>query len=148
MEGLGFPVEFLNSGGPDTTTPEILDFWFEPTTLRSSNGERTILFYTEVRDDVTGFGEWPHFGLSRTEVDVEPAFPWTEFSTTGKVPVLVSGSRVEGVWEDEISIQESAAPGDYLVSYVAATDRAGNKTSLDISGLEARGFPHSFVNQP
>lgn len=148
LEELGYPTEFLQSDGGDTTPPEILDFWFEPTSLRSSNGERTIQFYTEVRDDITGFGEWPHFGVSRTEVEIEPAFPWTEFTTTGKVPVLVSGSRMEGVWRQEISIEESAAPGEYQVSYVSATDRAGNEAALNGSELEAAGFPHVFVNQP
>jgi hypothetical protein len=148
LRGLGYPTEFLDTGGPDTTPPEIVDFWFEPSTLRTSNGERTIQFYTWVRDDITGIADWSFGTPPATSVEIEPAFPWTEFSNSGKVPVLISGSHVDGVWQEELSLEEDALPGSYQASYVGATDRAGNKTVLLIPDLEARGFPHTFVNEP
>lgn len=146
LKELGYPVEFLQSGGGDTTPPEILDFWFEPAHLRTSAGQRTIDFYTHVHDDITGFGQGP--GLWAIETDFEPPGKWTKFSYSGKLPELVSGSFLDGVWRQEVRLEEGAVPGEYKVTYLRATDRAGNDLVLNHAEIEAEGWPAWFVNEP
>jgi PAS domain-containing protein len=146
LKELGYPVEFLQSGGGDSTPPEILDFWLEPDHLRTSAGERTIDFYTHVHDDITGFGQGP--GLWSVETDFEPPGKWTEFSYSGKRPELVSGSLLDGVWRQEVRLEEGAVPGEYKITYLRATDRAGNDMLMNHAEIEAEGWPTSFVNEP
>ncbi len=148
LEQLSYPTEFVEIGAGDTTPPEILDFWFEPTTLRAPAGERTIFFYTHVRDDLTGFGQWPNPGNSSVELDFEPPGEWHEFTSTGTVPELISGSQYDGVWRHEVVIEEAAPIGEYKINWVAATDRAGNHSALNTSQIEASGWPHAFFNEP
>lgn len=148
LEALGFATEALWDPGGDTTPPEVLDFHFEPSTLHTSAGERWLSFYLHVRDDITGFGEGPRRGLSRIEVGFEPDPPPLEFSFGGHAPELLSGSILDGVWRQELALEEDAPSGDYEVTYVVATDRAGNTTTLTRADLEARGWQHSFYNQP
>jgi hypothetical protein len=148
LEELGFPLEFLQAGPGDTTPPEILDFWFEPSTLRTAAGNRTIFFYTHVRDDLSGFGQWPETGLSGVRTGFEPPGDWDEFSTSGTVPKLVSGSELDGIWREEVELEADSVPGEYEITYVGATDRAGNDLLLKRAEIESSGWPDSFINEP
>lgn len=147
LEELGYPVEFVQSGAGDTTPPEILDIWFEPATLRTSAGARTIVFYIHVRDDLAGVG--PSSDLySRADVSFEPPGEWHEFTTSGTGRKLVSGTELDGVWRQETFLEPDAVPGLYKLSYAGATDRAGNELVIDRATMEDRGWPVSFVNDP
>jgi hypothetical protein len=144
---LGYPVEFLDIGAPDTEPLTITEFSFSPSVLRTAAGERSIDFRVRAGDDVTGISG--RLGNpSRVEVAIEPAFPFTSFSFGGKAPVLVMGSRLDGTWEQEISLNVEALPGNYQVEYVSARDRAGNQGTLTRTEIEARGWPTTFVNEP
>jgi hypothetical protein len=145
---LGYPVEFTETGPGDTDGPEILDFWFSPTRLRTAAGERSIVFYAHVRDDLTGLGQWPDEGLSDFWADIEPPGVWHEFSTGGRVAELVSGTEFAGVWRKQTTLEPDAVPGDYEVSYVSATDRAGNQTLLKHADVVAAGWPSAIPNEP
>lgn len=148
LEELGFPLEFLQAGPGDTTPPEIVDFWFEPPRLQTSAGNRTIFFYTHVRDDLSGLGPWPETGLSGVRTGFEPPGDWGEFGTTGTVPQLISGSGIDGVWREEVELEADSAPGEYEITYAGATDRAGNDLLLKRAEIESRGWPDSFINEP
>jgi hypothetical protein len=148
LEELGYPVEFLQAGEGDTTPPEILDLWFEPAQLQTSAGNRTIFFYMHVRDDLTGFGQFPNEGLSGMSTSFEPPGDWGEFSTTGRGPELVSGTELDGVWKQETVLEADAIPGVYELTYASATDRAGNDLLLKRADIQSRGWPDSFVNLP
>ena len=147
LVALGYPVEFLDIGTPDTEPPAITDFSFAPSVLRTAAGEKWIDFRVRVGDDVTGISG--RLGdPSRVEVAIEPAFPFTTFSFGGKAPVLVLGSRLDGTWEQQISLNADALPGNYQVEYISARDRAGNQGTLTRTEIEARGWPTTFVNEP
>jgi len=148
LEELGYPVEFLQSGAGDTTPPEILDIWFEPPTLRTSAGARTIAFYLHVRDDLTGLGQWPDEGYSRADLSFEPPGEWHEFSSSGTGRKLVSGTELDGVWRQESFLEPDAVPGVYKLSYAGVSDRAGNELVIDRAAMEDNGWPVSFVNEP
>lgn len=148
LEDLGFPLGFIQTGPGDTTAPEIVDFWMEPTTLRASHGERKIFFYVRARDDLTGFGQWPDTGLSDIRVGFEPPGDWDEFESSGRVPELISGTELDGVWRLETIVEAGAPPGEYVIKYVSATDRAGNDGGLKTAGLQSAGLQTAFVNLP
>jgi hypothetical protein len=148
LDELGFQDEFVQVGPGDTTPPEILDVWFDPPTLRTSGGERTISFYVHVRDDLSGFGEWPDTGFSDVWVGFEPPGTWSEFGTTGRVRELVSGDVLDGVWRHEVTLEVDAPPGEYELNYASATDLAGNTTLLNRAAILSHGWPDSFLNEP
>lgn len=148
LEELGFPVEFLQSDGGDTTPPEIVDHWFEPTSLQASAGERTIVFFFHVRDDITGMAPRSHPGPSEIETGFEPPGEPLDFSYSGKSPVLVSGSPIDGVWREEITLEADAAAGEYELTYLSATDRAGNRRLMSNAQILAEGWAGSFENLP
>ncbi len=148
LQDLGYPVDFTETGPGDTTGPEILDFWFSPTSFDTAAGERSTFFYAHVRDDLTGLGQWPDEGLSDFWAGIEPPGEWHEFSTTGRGAELVSGTEFDGVWREERVLEADAVPGEYEVSYVSATDRAGNQTLLNHADLVSRGWPSVIPNQP
>jgi hypothetical protein len=145
---LGFPVEFHETGEGDTTPPEIVNLWFEPTHLRTSAGQRTIFFYMHVRDDLTGLGQWPDEGLSGTDTSFDWPGPSHEFTSTGRVPELVSGSETDGVWRHEVVLESDSPVGEYKLEYASATDRAGNALLLDRTAILSHGWPDTFVNEP
>ena len=145
---LGYPVEFTETGPGDMTGPEILDFWFSPTFLKTSAGEPTTFFYAHITDDLTGLGQWPNEGLSGFSTSIEPPGVWHEFSTSGRGAELVSGTEFDGVWREEKTLEPDAVPGEYKVSYVSAIDRAGNQTLLNHADLVSRGWPSAIPNQP
>jgi hypothetical protein len=147
LEELGFPTEFLETGSGDTTPPEILNVWLEPATLHAAKGDATIYFYTHVRDNDTGFGEWPNEGNSDIRVNFEHP-PVQEFGTTGRVPELISGTDLDGVWRQEVTLEGSAPIGKYRVDGISATDRAGNVGTLEGSALDAKGWNLDFENLP
>jgi len=148
LEELGYPVEFVQSGAGDTTPPELLGIFFEPPTLHTSAGARTIVFYLHVRDDLTGLGQWPDEGYSRADVSFEPPGEWHEFSSSGTGRRLVSGTELDGVWRQESILEPDAVPGLYKLSYAGISDRAGNELVIDRAELEDRGWPVSFLNEP
>lgn len=148
LEGLGYPTEFLETGPGDTMPPEIVDFWFEPVTLRASAGEATIFFYTHVSDDDTGFGEGPDEAHSYINVSYNPPGHPGEFSTSGRVPELVSGTVHDGIWREEVTFEDDAPVGEYEVDGLSAADRAGNNFLLKGSELEAKGWDLTFENLP
>lgn len=148
LEERGFPTEFVETGPGDTTPPEILGFWLEPAILHAASGEATVYFYTHVRDDDTGFGEWPDEGYSDIQVSLRPPDNPGTFSTSGRVPELISGTTLDGVWRQERTIEEDAPTGTYEVSWLAAEDRAGNRFLLDGPELESKNWGLSFENLP
>lgn len=147
LEERHLPTEFLNIGEPDTQAPVITSFEFNPTTLPDAEGKRTVRFQVGVSDDITGIlgkvGD-----PSEVDVDIEPAFPWTEFKFSGTVGQLIIGSHLDGTWALQRTLGEDATPGSYRVNTVSARDRAGNLTVLDTSDLEERSWPTTFTYQP
>ena len=68
-----------------------------PTTIPASGG--TVVTYVHVRDDLSGFGQWPNEGFSSVYI----GFAWPRFEgtleTTGRAPELVSGNSLDGTWK-------------------------------------------------
>jgi len=149
LEELGYPVEVLQAGPGDTTPPEVVDFWFGPNVLNTAAGQRTIHFYVHVRDDLTGFGQWPDEGLSDIHVSFQPATPgWGSFGASGRVAELVSGTEMDGVWHQESELEANTHTGQWNISSIGATDRAGNDLLLKRADVLANQWPDHFFNQP
>ena len=148
LEELGYPTEFFETGSGDTTPPEIVDFWLEPKTLRASAGEATVSYYVHVRDADTGFGEWPDKAHSSIDVSFDPPGHPGEWSSSGRVPELVSGTTHDGVWRGEMTLEADGPVGEYEVEWLSATDRAGNRLLIKHPELEARPWDLTFENLP
>jgi hypothetical protein len=148
LESLGFPIDFVETGEGDTTPPEILGLSHEQDVLHTRHGDRTITFLMHVRDDLSGFGEWPDEGWSEQSVSFrEPGEP-TSWDWTGTAPRLVSGTVLDGTWEIEVTLPEDAPAGTYDITYVSATDLAANQRLLHGSSLAGEGWDLTFENLP
>jgi hypothetical protein len=144
LEGLGFPTEFTETGPGDTTPPEVTDFWLEPTTLRTSQGNDTISFFLHLKDDLSGLGPSAESKLDEIDVQIQPQ----EFSLGSFEPELVSGTRFDGVWRARYVLPADAPPGAYQASLLILADRAGNRVAIDGEEIDANGWPRDFTNQP
>jgi RTX calcium-binding nonapeptide repeat (4 copies) len=143
LEALGFPTEFEVTGPGDTTPPEIVDVSMSPTTIPAAGG--TVVTYVHVRDDLSGFGEWPDEGFSSVSV----SFAWPRFEgilvTTGRAPELVSGNALDGTWKIETTFPATDPAGEYSLQYVGAYDRAENGGPMNQTELEAHGWEFAFT---
>jgi hypothetical protein len=146
LKALGFPTEFEVTGPGDTTPPEIVDVSMSPTTIPAAGG--TVVTYVHVRDDLSGFGEWPDEGFSSVSV----SFAWPRFEgileTTGRAPELVSGNALDGTWKIETTCPATDPAGEYSLQYVDAYDRAQNGGPMNRTELEAHGWEFGFTKLP
>jgi hypothetical protein len=148
LEGLGYPTEFVETGVGDTTGPEVVGFTFEPAILHAATGAASINFYVHVRDDDTGLGGPQLTDHANVWVDFDHPGPLHEISYGGMVPELVSGTSQDGVWKSVTMLQPDAPVGAYLVTELAASDRAGNVTYVKEPELATSGWPLTFENLP
>jgi hypothetical protein len=148
LETMGLPLQFEQEGEGDTTPPEILDFEIEPRTISTANGQRSFKVRMHVRDELSGFGEWPEKSFSDLWFSFdEPGHP-QQFESSGRAAELVSGTELDGEWLLEAELPSDASVGEYPITYVSATDRAGNQTLVKDAELAAKPWDLSFENLP
>lgn len=147
LEDLGYPIEFIQTGIGDTEPPQILDFWMNPGTLQSSQGNRRIEFFLHVKDDLAGVAEEIYPGFERLRVDIHPPFA-SEWSLWNGGVTLVSGTDLDGVWRFEQALPPEAETGTWTIPAIEATDRAGNEMLLREEELKATGWDLTFENLP
>jgi RTX calcium-binding nonapeptide repeat (4 copies) len=147
LEGLGYLVEFTQTGAGDTEPPEIVDFWMSPSTVRSSSGNGAIQFFIRVEDDLSGVGESEDSVFERLRVDIQPPHPSEWWYTDGGM-TQVSGTELDGVWRFEKILPGDAETGTWTIPAIEATDRAGNETLLKDEELLATGWDLTFENLP
>ena len=148
LEAMSVPLQFIQEGAGDATGPEILDFKIEPQILSTSDGQRRFKVRMHVRDNLSGFGEWPDKSFSDLGFSFdEPGHP-QQFEWSGRGAELVSGTDLDGEWLLETELSSDAPAGDYPVTYVSATDRAGNQTLIMGAELAVEPWDLSFENLP
>jgi hypothetical protein len=148
LEAMNMPLQFTQEGAGDTTGPEILDFKIEPRTISTSNGQRRFKVRMHVKDDLSGFGEWPDTNFSDLSFSFgEPGEP-QQFEYSGHGAELVSGNDLNGEWLLETELPGDAPVGKYPITYVSATDLAGNQTLIKGAELEGEPWDLSFENLP
>jgi RTX calcium-binding nonapeptide repeat (4 copies) len=146
LEALGFPLDVEQVGPGDTAPPEIVSASLTPATIPAAGG--TVEAFVHVRDDLSGFGQWPDTGFSDVYLGFEwPGDPATT-ETTGRVQELVSGTPLDGVWRLVTTFGPSAPAGQYPVGYIGAYDLAANGGPVHRGELEARGWHLSFTKLP
>lgn len=146
LEALGLPAGLEQTGPGDTTPPEIADLSILTPTLHTEQGENVLMVDVQVKDDLSGAGVLGD-GFARMDLRFEGVGVPYPGSGQGS-PTPVSGYTLDGVWRHEVSISRQAAAGEYRVSQVEATDRAGNRTLLKGAQLEAKGWDLNFINAP
>jgi hypothetical protein len=148
LEAMSLPLQFTQEGIGDTTGPEILDFEIESRAISTSNGQRGFKVRMHVKDDLSGFGEWPEKSFSDLWFGFEEPGDPQSFESTGRGAELVSGTDMDGEWVLETELPSDAPVGEYPISYVSATDRAGNQTLIKGAELAAEPWDLSFENVP
>ncbi len=145
LEARGFPVQFEATGPGDTTPPEIVGVRMEPSTIPA---EGTVTTYVHVRDDLSGFGQWPNEGFSEVYVGWDWPPLTHSIEMTGHADELVSGDALDGTWKIETTFLPIDPPGAYTLDYVGAYDRAMNGGPMGRSELEAHGWDLGFTKLP
>jgi hypothetical protein len=146
LEALGFPTTFEAIGPGDTVPPEIVSVSMTPANVPAGGG--TIETLVHVRDDHSGFGEFPEEGLSGIDLGWEWPVRGGIHETTGEVARLVSGTLLDGTWRLITNFAASAPAGPYRLAYIGVTDLAGNGGPVNRAELEARGLEAGFTKLP
>ncbi|HKO38084.1 MAG TPA: hypothetical protein VJU14_06925, partial [Solirubrobacterales bacterium] len=147
LEGLGYPVEFTQTGAGDTQPPEVVDFWMNRDTVRAAAGDGAIQFFIRVEDDLSGVGESDESPFERLRVDIAPPHA-SEWGYRDGGMAQVSGTHLDGVWRFEYGLPPDAETGTWTIPAIEATDRAGNETLLRGAELQATGWDLTFENLP
>jgi RTX calcium-binding nonapeptide repeat (4 copies) len=146
LEALGFPLSFEVTGPGDTTPPEIVGASLIPPTIPAAGG--TIEALVHVRDDLSGFAQFPNAGFS----DIYLGFDWPgdpeTTQTTGRAPELVAGTLLDGTWKLVTTFGPDAPAGRYGLGWIGAYDLAGNGGPVYGDELEARGWNLGFTKLP
>ncbi len=147
LETLGFAHEFVDLGEGDSTAPEILHFQVDTPTTSSSNGSSSYTVHWRVRDDLSGIGDYgdSYFGGLGFNVQGPNG---GGVGGSGTNAALESGTDLEGNWVATWQLQPGAPPGQYRVSSIEATDRAGNRTVVGGPELEASGWDLTWDDLP
>ena len=75
-----------------------------------------------MRDDLSGFGEWPDKSFSDLWFSFDqPGHP-QQFESSGRAAELVSGTDLDGEWLLETELPSDAPVGEYPITYVSAAD--------------------------
>jgi hypothetical protein len=146
LEALGYPTQFEAVGVGDSTAPEILGVTQVQSTIPASGG--TVETLVHVRDDLSGFGEFPDTGFSSISTSFEWPVRLPIESWTGEANRLVSGNLLDGTWRVVTTLDASAPAGRYTLSYVSAYDRAGNGGPAGQAEMEERGLEAEFTKLP
>jgi hypothetical protein len=133
LAAMGFPTTVTVTGVPDTSPPTLLDFSFSPTVLDTSSGPGLVTFTVRLADDLAGvFGGHVAFtsptGASSAGSSFQDPF------------ARISGTDLDGVYRETITIPQFSETGTWRLSYVIPIDKAGNQTSYGADFAE-RGFP-------
>jgi hypothetical protein len=145
LEARGFPIQFEATGPGDTTPPEIVGVRMEPSTIPADG---TVTTYVHVRDDLSGFGQWPDEGFSEVYVGWDWPDVTNSIEMTGHAPELISGDALDGTWKIETTFLPIDPPGAYTLAGVGAYDRAMNGGPMRQPELEAHGWDLGFTKLP
>ena len=119
----------VNSLESDSIAPEVLQIWFDKTTV--AGGEKNAIT-VDVRDDRSGVGSI--MGACRSPS--KSALIWFECTL----------NESSGTWEGEVPIPSNAECGEWGISQLAVKDKAGNTNLLigDSALLARAGFQVAF----
>jgi hypothetical protein len=147
LETLGFAAELEVLGSGDSTPPEILHFQVDTPTTGGPDGSPSYAVHWEVRDDLSGIGEFgdSYFGHLGFWVQGPNG---NGIGGSGTNPALLIGTGLDGIWVATWQLPSGSPSGEYRVTAVEATDRAGNQTILSGSELEATGWDLTWENLP
>ncbi len=119
----------VNSPESDSTAPEVLQIWFDKTTV--GGGEKNVI-RVEARDDYSGVASM----MGACQSPSKTALIWFTCALNAE----------SGIWEGDVPIPGNADCGEWAVQQLAAKDKAGNTTLLinDSPLLARAGFQVAF----
>jgi hypothetical protein len=123
-----------------TTLPELVDFCFSPLTVDVAAGAATVIATFHFTDDISGF--------SNSSVNFRSPSGLQTAGTSART--LISGTANDWIYQSEITIQQFAEEGTWVVSAVHLYDEVGNGVTYLTDELETLGFPAELevVSEP
>jgi hypothetical protein len=152
LEEAGLPGGFTQVGAADTTKPEVTSFEILTPVLHTDRGEKKLEVEIGAADAWSGIADFPD-PIARIDFALEPP-GWPNsggYGASGDLSRLVSGDEHDGVWHQDLSLEEGAQIGTWKVRSIRVVDRAGNETLLEdapLEELEDKVGPLSFENLP
>jgi len=131
---LGFDPDFeiIDNNSQDISAPELINFSMVPQIIDISNGPGQITISIEATDDLSG--AHPIFAFYN-----QPNGSQTNSSAT-----LVSGNRLDGVWEKTYTIPQFSQTGTGTIDPLRLCDMVGNCINFDFQDLVNLGFDPDF----
>ena len=103
----------VNSSESDSTAPEVIQVWFEKTSV--DGGEKNVIS-VEARDDGSGVVSM----MGACQSPSKAALIWFACALNAE----------SGAWEGDILVPESAECGEWTIQQLATKDKAGNTSLL------------------
>ncbi|MDQ1502101.1 MAG: hypothetical protein QOI86_5441, partial [Actinomycetota bacterium] len=138
LTAAGFPTGFTQTGTADTTAPTLAGLTIAPASVDTSASPQSVVVSAHVTDNLAGL---PQTGYGLSVVFRSPSGHQTigTYSST-----RLSGSAVDGVWQQTITVPRDAEHGRWTVSGVSVTDALSNSRTFSSDDLAAAGLATSF----
>lgn len=122
----------------DTTPPALAELSWTPTSVDTTDSQKTITVRARVTDDSAGLGD--DGGEARF------VSPSRENSLTAylRTATRISGDARDGVYEYEMTVPRYSEQGTWILHSVLLTDAAGNSRTYSASEIGQGGFPTTF----
>jgi hypothetical protein len=133
VEASGYSTTFQQAGVGDNTPPTLTAFTIMPAVIDTSSSSATVLFQATIADDVSG--------PSQACIDILSPLGDKFFNPCSDI------ASSAGVATIGLMLPQFSEQGIWNVNSLTVLDKAGNKTTLDRSALQAAGYPISFLNQ-
>ncbi len=120
-------VPSIVSGQGDISPPAVVSISIEPSQFWTGLDPQTVTVTVNLKDDLSGID---YIGMRFT-----PEIGTTQFvDAMFGAGNLVSGTPIDGVWQDEIVLPRYAAEGWWSVNWIYGADAVGNRISLTPEG--------------
>jgi hypothetical protein len=142
LQSLGFPTDLsVTDATPDLTPPTLLSASFVPSTVDVSANNVNITLRLQIADNLSG-NDFAQSTFTFFSVTLAPP---TTVSSSARLYLanqefhLVSGTRLNGVWEAVKSIPRYSPAGPWQIISLQLRDSASNTITLGPAQLQAAG---------
>jgi len=142
LDAQAVPTEFEVVSQGDTESPNLLGFDLTPGVINTGASLQTLTFASHVTDNMSGLFSGAGT-LTQTRFNSPSGDQTVTVSFDGN-ETLVSGSSLDGIFMNTISLPQYSESGIWQLSYFLLVDQVGNRKSLSQDDLEASDFTAQF----
>jgi IPT/TIG domain len=138
LEAKAFPATVKVESAEDTEPPALAGLAITPATIDTATSNQEVLVTAQITDNLSGF---------KNGTIVFESENGKHQTAQAGFNAKVSGTDTSGSWEAVVTFKESLESGTWKVSSVKLLDNAGNEATLSAAQIEAKGFPHTVVDE-